>query len=82
MDPRYTDFGAIEFFSIASYNTIKERNKSVAGPISAGQHFKALAVAWLGGGNSFATYLFKLVTSRTLKLRWKFRLTSLEPMLP
>ena len=33
MEPRYMDFDEVEFSSIAPYNAIKERNKSVAGPI-------------------------------------------------
>ena len=49
------------------------------------QNGKNRAVSWTGdamAGNSFATYWFKLVTLRTLRFRWKFRLTSLELMLP
>ena len=34
------------------------------------------------GGNSFAIYWLKLVTLGTIRFWWKFRLTSLEPMLP
>ena len=41
-----------------------------------------MAVARLGGGNSFASYWLKLVTLGTIRFWWKFRLTSLEPMLP
>ena len=39
-----------------------------------------MAVARLGGGNSFASYWLKLVILGTIRFWWKFRLTSLEPM--
>ena len=42
----------------------------------------AMAVARLGGGNSFAIYWLKLVTLGTIRFWWKFRLISLDPMLP
>ena len=41
-----------------------------------------MAVARLGGVNSFAIYCLKLVTLGTIRFWWKFRLTSLKLMLP
>ena len=40
-----------------------------------------MAVARLGGGNNFAVYWLDLVTLGTIRLWWKFRLISLDPML-
>ena len=51
MDPRYTDFGELEFVSIASYNIIEKNKKSVTSPISFVQQLKAmLMLGWGGGG--------------------------------
>ena len=52
MDPRYTDFGELEFFSIASYNMIKKKKhkKSVTSPISFVQQLKAMSMLGWGGG--------------------------------
>ena len=50
MDPRYTDFGEVEFLSIASYNIIEKRKRSVTSPISFVQQFKAMSMLGLGGG--------------------------------
>ena len=56
MDPRYTDFGELEFVSIASYNIIEKNKKSVTSPISFIQQLKAmLMLGW--GGNNFAFLL-------------------------
>ena len=41
-----------------------------------------MAVARLGGGNNFAIYWLDLVTLGTIRLWWKFRLITLDPMLP
>ena len=56
MDPRYTDFGELEFVSIASYNLIEKNKKSVTSPISFVQQLKTMINARLGGGNNFAFY--------------------------
>ena len=50
MDPRYTDFGELEFVSIASYNIIEKNKKSVTSPISFVQQLKAMSMLGLGGG--------------------------------
>ena len=50
MDPRYTDFGELEFVSIASYNLIEKNKKSVTSPISFVQQLKTMINARLGGG--------------------------------
>ena len=56
MDPRYTDFGEVEFLSIASYNIIEKRKRSVTSPISFVQQFKAMSMlGW--GGNKFCILL-------------------------
>ena len=49
MDPRYTDFGELEFVSIASYNIIEKKKKSVTSPISFVQQLKAMLMLGLGG---------------------------------
>ena len=49
MDPRYTDFGELEFVSIASYNLIEKNKKSVTSPISFVQQLKTMINARLGG---------------------------------
>ena len=55
MDPRYTDFGELEFVSITSYNIIEKNKKSVTSPISFVQQLKAMSMlGW--GGNNFAFY--------------------------
>ena len=41
-----------------------------------------MAIARLGGGNNFAIYWLDLVTLGTIRLWWKFRLITLDPMLP
>ena len=59
MDPRYTDFGELEFVSIASYSIIekkKKNKKSVTSPISFVQQLKAMSIlGW--GGNQFCILL-------------------------
>ena len=50
MDPRYTDFGELEFVSIASYNIIEKSKKSVTSPISFVQQLKAMSMLGWGGG--------------------------------
>ena len=50
MDPRYTDFGELEFASIASYNIIEKNKKSVTSPISFVQQLKAMSMLGWGGG--------------------------------
>ena len=57
MDPRYTDFGEVEFLSIASYNIIEKRKRSVTSPISFVQQFKAMSMLGWGGGNKFCILL-------------------------
>ena len=41
-----------------------------------------MLVARLGGGNNFALYWLNLVTLGTIRFWWKFRLISMDPMLP
>ena len=53
MDPRYTDFGELEFVSIASYNIIEKNKKSVTSPISFVQQLKAMLMLGWGGGKQF-----------------------------
>ena len=55
MDPRYTDFGELEFVSIASYNIIEKNKKSVTSPISFVQQLKAMSM--LGWGGKFCILL-------------------------
>ena len=52
MDPRYTDFGKVEF--LALHPTIQKRCEIRVEPdlFRIGQQSKALAVAWLGGESS------------------------------
>ena len=69
MDPRYTDFGELEFVSIASYNIIEKSKKSVTSPISFVQQLKAMSMLGWGGKNNFAFYLLNLDTKRTIRLR-------------
>ena len=58
MDPRYTDFGELEFVSIASYNIIEKNKKSVTNPISFVQQLKAMSMlGWGGGGKQFCLLL-------------------------
>ena len=40
-----------------------------------------MPVARLGGGNNFTLYCPNLVTLGTIRFWWKFKLTSLDPML-
>ena len=54
MDPRYTDFGELEFVSIASHKIIEKNKKSVTSPISFVQQLKAMLMLGWGGGNNFA----------------------------
>ena len=56
MDPRYTDFGELEFVSIASYKIIEKNKKSVTSPISFVQQLKAMSMLGWEGGNNFAFY--------------------------
>ena len=48
MDPRYTDFGEVEFSAL--HPTVQKRCeiRVHARSIQVGQHSKALAVAWSG----------------------------------
>ena len=57
MDPRYTDFGELEFVSIASYNMIEKNKKSVTSPISFVQQLKAMSMLGWGGGGGGGTIL-------------------------
>ena len=56
MDPCYTDFGELEFVSIASYNIIEKNKKSVTSPISFVQQLKAMSMLGWGRGYNFAFY--------------------------
>ena len=58
MDPRYTDFGELEFLSIASYNIIEKNKKSVTRPISFVQQLKAMSMlGWGGGGETILHFI-------------------------
>ena len=58
MDPRYTDFGELEFVSIASYNIIEKNKKSVTSPISFVQQLKAMSMlGWGGGGGTILHFI-------------------------
>ena len=58
MDPRYTDFGELEFVSIASYNIIEKNKKSVTSPISFVQQLKAMSMlGWGGGGETILHFI-------------------------
>ena len=57
MDPRYTDFGELEFVSIASYNIIEKNKKSVTSPISFVPQLKAMLMLGWGGGKQFCILL-------------------------
>ena len=59
MNPRYTDFGELEFVSIASYNIIEKNKKSVTSPISFVQQLKAMLMLGWGGGNKFCILLIQ-----------------------
>ena len=64
MDPRYTDFGELEFVSIASYNIIEKNKKSVTSPISFVQQLKAmLMLGWGGGGGGGKQFCILLTQS-------------------
>ena len=41
-----------------------------------------MAVARLEGRNNFAIYWLNMVTLGTIRFRWKFKLITLDPMLP
>ena len=65
MDPRYTDFGEVEFSALHptihwKYEISEELNLFKLDSMS-----KVLAAVWLGGG-SFAAYWFKLITKNHL----------------
>ena len=49
MDPRYTDFGELEFFKHCILQHDLENKKSVTGPISFVQQFKAMSILGWGG---------------------------------
>ena len=57
MDPRYTDFGELEFVSIASYKIIEKNKKSVTSPISFVQQLKAMSMLGWGGGGGKQFYI-------------------------
>ena len=58
MDPRYTDFGELEFVSIASYKIIEKNKKSVTSPISFVQQLKAMSMlGWGGGGGEILHFI-------------------------
>ena len=83
MDPRYTDFGELEFVSIASYNIIEKDKKSVTSPISFVQQLKAMSIlGWGGGGGGggkqFCILLTQSGSKRTIRLRWKSKLKIME----
>ena len=81
MDPRYTDFGELEFVSIASYNIIEKNKKSVSSPISFVQQLKAMSMlGWGGGGGGgeFCILLTQSGSKRTIRLRWKSKLKIME----
>ena len=64
MDPRYTDFGELEFLSIASYNIIEKNKKSVTSPISFVQQLKAMSMlGWGGGGGGWKQFCILLTHS-------------------
>ena len=81
MDPRYTDFGEVEFYALHPTMKSNKEKKSVAFPILVVQQLKAMPVARLGRGNNFALYWLDLVTLRTIIFWWKFRLSFLDPIL-
>ena len=57
MDPRYTDFGELEFVSISSYNIIEKNKKSVTSPISFVQQLKAMSMLGWGGGETILHFI-------------------------
>ena len=63
MDPRYTDFGELEFVSIASYNIIEKNKKSVTSPISFVQQLKAMSMLGWGGGGGGGGTIFHFIDS-------------------
>ena len=63
MDPRYTDFGELEFVSIASYNIIEKSKKSVTSPISFVQQLKAMSMLGWGGGGGGKQFCILLTQS-------------------
>ena len=64
MDPRYTDFGELEFVNIASYNIIEKNKKSVTSPISFVQQLKAMSMlGWGGGGGGGKQFCILLTHS-------------------
>ena len=67
MDPRYTDFGELEFFSIASNNMIEKKNKkSVTSPISFVQQLKAMSMlGWGGGGGGVGGKQFCILLTQS-----------------
>ena len=66
MDPRYTDFGEVEFST--SHPTIPKRYE-ISEELNLFRLVcmsKALAAVWLGGG-SFTAYWFKLIIQKHLE---------------
>ena len=63
MDPRYTDFGELEFVSIASYNIIEKNKKSVTSPISFVQQLKAMSMLGWGEGGGGKQFFILLTQS-------------------
>ena len=69
MDPRYTDFGELEFVSIASYNIIEKNKKSVTSPISFVQQLKAMLMLGWGGGETILHFIDSIwIPKETLDL--------------
>ena len=78
MDPRYMDFGELEFVSIASYNMIEKNKKSVTSPISFVQQLKAMSMLGRGGGKQFCIFLLTQSGYQIIRLRWKSKLKIME----
>ena len=66
MDPRYTDFGEVEFSALHPTIHYKYEISEELSLFRLVNMSKVLAAVWLGGG-SFAAYWFKLITQKHLE---------------
>ena len=65
MDPRYTDFGGVEFLALHPTKHLKYEINEELNLFRLVSMSKVLAAVWLGGG-SFAIYWFKLIIQKHL----------------
>ena len=66
MDPRYTDFGEVEFSALHPTIHLKYEISEELNLFRLVNMSKDLVAVWFGGG-SFAAYWFKLITQKHLE---------------